>query len=63
MKEYKRGIDKSVREMDREVGRLQNQEKKLIVEMKKCAKEGQQMVQILVTLKCRLLAAHSFDRL
>jgi hypothetical protein len=44
MKEYKRSIDRSVREMDREVVKLQNQEKKLIIEIKKSAKESQQMV-------------------
>jgi charged multivesicular body protein 2A len=51
MKEYKRGIDRSVREMDREVTRLQNQEKKLIIEMKKCAKDGQQMPVIQIKAK------------
>ena len=44
MKEYKRSIDRSVREMDREIFRLEQQQKKLVVEIKKCAKENQQMV-------------------
>ncbi len=44
MKEYKRSIDRSIREMDRECLRLQGTEKKLIIEIKKCAKESQQMV-------------------
>jgi hypothetical protein len=44
MKEYKRSIDRSIREMDRECAKLQATEKKLIIEIKKCAKESQQMV-------------------
>lgn len=34
-------LDKSIRELDRERVGLQNQEKKLILEIKKAAKQGQ----------------------
>ena len=34
-------LDKSIREIERERQGLQNQEKKLIVEIKKTAKQGQ----------------------
>jgi len=40
MKEYQRGIKKSVREMDRERTHLERQEKKLMADIKKEAKEG-----------------------
>lgn len=38
-------IDKSIREIERERQGLQNQEKKLIVEIKKTAKQGQMVRQ------------------
>jgi len=41
MREYKRSIDKSVREIERERTKLQTQEKKIITDIKKAAKEGQ----------------------
>mmetsp|Transcript_8006 Transcript_8006/g.12861 ORF Transcript_8006/g.12861 Transcript_8006/m.12861 type:complete len:214 (+) Transcript_8006:208-849(+) len=41
LREYKRMVDRSVRELDRERAQMQNQEKKLISEIKKVAKEGQ----------------------
>jgi hypothetical protein len=41
LRENKRLIDKSIREIDRERMSLQNQENKLIMEMKKNAKNGQ----------------------
>ena len=40
MKEYQRGIKKSVREMDRERTTLERNEKKLMTEIKKAAKDG-----------------------
>jgi charged multivesicular body protein 2A len=40
LRENKRMIDKAIRELDRERTGLQNQEKKLVVEIKKAAKEG-----------------------
>ena len=44
LKEYKRNIDRSVREIEREKNKLQQQEKKIIVDIKKAAKEGQMAV-------------------
>lgn len=41
LRENKRMIDKSIREIERERQGLQNQEKKLIVDIKKTAKQGQ----------------------
>ncbi len=41
MKEYKRSIDRSTREIERERTKLQTQEKKVIADMKKAAKDGQ----------------------
>ena len=40
LKEYQRGIKKSVREMDRERTTLERNEKKLMAEIKKAAKDG-----------------------
>jgi len=41
LREHLRGINKSKREIDRERVQLQNQEKRLIIEIKKMAKQGQ----------------------
>ena len=41
LRENKRTLDKAIRELDRERMGLQNQEKKLITEIKKMAKQGQ----------------------
>eukprot|EP00761_Pharyngomonas_kirbyi_P011364 gb/GECH01011389.1/.p1 GENE.gb/GECH01011389.1/~~gb/GECH01011389.1/.p1 ORF type:complete len:212 (+),score=68.82 gb/GECH01011389.1/:1-636(+) len=41
MREYKRGIDRTIRELDRERTKMQSQEKKLISDMKKMAKQNQ----------------------
>eukprot|EP00027_Filamoeba_sp_ATCC50430_P003178 CAMPEP_0168556858 /NCGR_PEP_ID=MMETSP0413-20121227/9111_1 /TAXON_ID=136452 /ORGANISM="Filamoeba nolandi, Strain NC-AS-23-1" /LENGTH=214 /DNA_ID=CAMNT_0008587841 /DNA_START=75 /DNA_END=719 /DNA_ORIENTATION=- len=41
LREHQRNINRSIREIDRERTGLQNQEKKIIIEMKKLAKEGQ----------------------
>eukprot|EP00299_Pterocystis_sp_00344_P009360 c3917_g1_i1.p1 GENE.c3917_g1_i1~~c3917_g1_i1.p1 ORF type:complete len:210 (+),score=43.91 c3917_g1_i1:42-671(+) len=41
LREYKRAIDRSCRDLDRERERLQQQEKKTIVEIKKLAAQGQ----------------------
>jgi charged multivesicular body protein 2A len=41
LRENKREINRAIRELDRERTNLQNQEKKLIIEIKKMAKEGQ----------------------
>ena len=47
-------IDKSIREIERERQGLQTQEKKLIVEIKKNAIQGQ-MVSLIVLAICLLL--------
>ena len=41
LRENKRMLDKSIREIERERQGLQTQEKKLIAEIKKSAKQGQ----------------------
>jgi len=41
LREHQRSLNKAIREIDRERTGLQNQEKKLIVEIKKLAKQGQ----------------------
>lgn len=41
LRENKRMLDKSIREIERERQGLQSQEKKLILEIKKSAKQGQ----------------------
>eukprot|EP01118_Nematostelium_gracile_P002900 TRINITY_DN1333_c0_g1_i1.p1 TRINITY_DN1333_c0_g1~~TRINITY_DN1333_c0_g1_i1.p1 ORF type:complete len:218 (-),score=77.37 TRINITY_DN1333_c0_g1_i1:42-695(-) len=41
LREHQRGLNKAIREIDRERAALQNQEKKITVEMKKLAKQGQ----------------------
>jgi charged multivesicular body protein 2A len=41
LREYKRTIDRTVRELERERTNLQTQERKLVVEMKKMAKQNQ----------------------
>jgi hypothetical protein len=41
MREYKRSIDKATREIEKERTKLQNQEKKIITDIKKAAKDGQ----------------------
>ena len=44
LRENKRMLDKAVRDLDRERAGLQSQEKKLIVEIKKMAKENQMVI-------------------
>ena len=41
IKEYNRSIKKSIRELDRERATLERQEKKLMTDIKKAAKDGQ----------------------
>jgi charged multivesicular body protein 2A len=41
LREYKRMIDKSVRDLERERTQLQRQEQKILVEIKKSAKANQ----------------------
>ena len=51
-------LDKAIRELDRERMGLQNQEKKIVAEIKKMAKQGQMVRQDLL-----LLSGQSADRL
>lgn len=44
LRENKRMLDKAIRELDRERMALQNQEKKVIAEIKKTAKQGQMVL-------------------
>jgi charged multivesicular body protein 2A len=48
LRENKRLLDRAIRELDRERNGLQTQEKKLVDEMKKNAKNGQ-MVRVITT--------------
>lgn len=41
LREHQRALNRAIREMDRERQKLQNQEKKLVVEIKKLAQQGQ----------------------
>jgi charged multivesicular body protein 2A len=52
LRENKRMLDKSIREIERERQSLQTQEKKLIAEIKKTAKQGQ-MVSFSQAIKLR----------
>ena len=45
LRENKRMLDKAIRDLDRERAGLQSQEKKLIIEIKKMAKENQMVIQ------------------
>lgn len=50
LRENKRMLDKSIREIDRERQGLQTQEKKLILEIKKSAKQGQMVCHMTLLL-------------
>lgn len=52
LRENKRMLDKSIRELDRERTHMQSQEKKLIAEIKKMAKQNQ-MGAVKVCHRCR----------
>lgn len=41
IRQYQRALDKSIRELDRERQKLENQDKKLVAEIKQNAKKGQ----------------------
>lgn len=53
LRENKRLLDKAIRELDRERNSLQLQEKKLVDEMKKNAKQGQ-MVRVAMGARIEL---------
>ena len=50
-------LDKAIRDLDRERMGLQNQEKKLVAEIKKTAKQGQMVSPLLQTCLTALSAA------
>lgn len=50
LRENKRMIDRSIRELDRERMKMEAQEKKTVAEMKKLAKAGQKVPQILCNI-------------
>jgi charged multivesicular body protein 2A len=53
LREYKRAIDRSCRDLDRERAKLQQQEKKTISEIKKLAAQGQMVIESFVTIAHR----------
>ncbi|KAJ8756081.1 hypothetical protein K2173_024628 [Erythroxylum novogranatense] len=61
LRENKRMIDKSIREIERERQGLQSQEKKLIVEIKKNAKQGQ-MGAVRVMAKDLIRTRHQIEK-
>ncbi|KAL1825358.1 hypothetical protein DCAR_0313511 [Daucus carota subsp. sativus] len=61
LRENKRMIDKSIREIERERQGLQNQEKKLIVDIKKTAKQGQ-MGAVKVMAKDLIRTRHQIEK-
>ncbi|KAL3744692.1 hypothetical protein ACJRO7_013891 [Eucalyptus globulus] len=61
LRENKRMLDKSIREIDRERQGLQTQEKKLIVEIKKNAKQGQ-MGAVKLMAKDLIRTRHQIDK-
>lgn len=62
LRENKRMLDRAIRELDRERMGLQNQEKKLIQEIKKMAKEGQ-MEAVKVMAKSLVRNRHAVNKL
>ncbi len=44
LREHQRNINRAMRDIDRERTSLQNQEKKIVIEMKKLAKQGQMVI-------------------
>ncbi|GMH42688.1 hypothetical protein BSKO_10607 [Bryopsis sp. KO-2023] len=62
LRENKRMLDKAIRELDRERQGLQNQEKKLIAEIKKTAKQGQ-MDAVKVMAKSLVRNRHAVTKL
>ncbi|KAI3410829.1 uncharacterized protein J3R85_018338 [Psidium guajava] len=61
LRENKRMLDKSIREIDRERQGLQTQEKKLILEIKKSAKQGQ-MGAVRLMAKDLIRTRHQIDK-
>jgi len=51
LRKNKRALDKAIRDLDREKARMEQQEKRIIVDIKKMAKEGQMVSNLLFSLK------------
>ena len=58
LRENKRMLDKGIRDLDRERMGLQNEEKKIIAEIKKLAKEGQNVSIHMNGVQCRAVILH-----
>ena len=58
LRENKRMINRSIRELDREKTGLEREEKRLMIEIKKAAKENQ-MSSVKVMAKVRRVYAHA----
>lgn len=61
LRENKRMLDKAIRELDRERMALQTQEKKVIAEIKKTAKQGQMVLHtksVDFLILCLILGIH-----
>ena len=52
LRENKRLLDKTMRNLDRERVKMEQQEKKIVVDIKKMAKEGQMVRCLLTVLWC-----------
>lgn len=59
VKEHQRTINRAIRELERERNRLQQSEKKIILDIKKSAKVGQ-MVRFLTTVFMCALKLHTY---
>jgi charged multivesicular body protein 2A len=61
LREHKRSLDKAIRDLDRERTALQAQEKKLVAEIKRTAKQGQ-MAAVRVMAKDLIRTRHSVTK-
>ena len=55
LRQKQRALNKAMRDLDRERVKMENQEKKVIADIKKMAKQGQMVSNILVTEACSVL--------
>jgi uncharacterized membrane-anchored protein YhcB (DUF1043 family) len=58
LRENKRMIDRSIRELDRERMKMEAQEKKTVAEMKKLAKAGQKVFNHITHSSCSNITIH-----
>lgn len=52
LRQNQRALNRAMRDLDRERQRLEQQEKKIIADIKKMAKQGQMVRQVLMTFRC-----------